>query len=139
MLKGFKDFILRGNVVDLAIAVVIGAAFGAVVSAFATDFIGSLIAAVGGVPNLDEVGPSIGKTQIVIGTTLTALLNFLIVSAVVYFAIVVPMTKLMEMRRTGQVEEVTATPEDIALLQEIRDLLKGQAPGGTDTVGTKGV
>lgn len=139
MLKGFRDFILRGNVVDLAIAVVIGVAFGAVVTAFATDFIGSLIAAVGGVPDLDEVGPKIGQTQIVIGTTLTALLNFLIVAAVVYFALVLPMNKLLLMRRTGEVEEVTATPEDIALLQEIRDLLKGQAPGSTDTVGTKGV
>lgn len=139
MLKGFKDFILRGNVVDLAIAVVIGAAFGLVVGAFATDFIGSLIAAVGGVPSLADVGPTVNGTKIIMGTTLTALLNFLIVAAVIYFAIVVPMNKLMLMRRRGEVEEVQATPEDIALLQEIRDLLKGQAPGATDTVGVKDV
>ncbi len=135
MIKGFRDFILRGNVVDLAIAVVIGAAFGAVVGAFATDFIGSLIAAVGGVPNLDDVGPVVNGTQINIGTTLTALLNFVIVAAVIYVALVVPMNRLMLMRKRGELEEVQATPEDVALLQEIRDLLKGQAPGATNTVG----
>jgi large conductance mechanosensitive channel len=123
MLRGFKDFLLRGNVVDLAVAVVIGGAFLAIVNALATDFIGSLISAAGGVPDLREVGPTINGTQINIGTTITAVINFIIVATIVYFVIVVPVTKLMERRKRGQEPEAEATPEDIALLQEIRDLL----------------
>lgn len=129
MVKGFKDFILRGNVVDLAVAVVLGVAFGAVVNAFATDFIGGLIAAAGGVPDVSELGFTVGEGNVIVGTTITTLLNFIIVAAVVYFAVVVPVQKLMERRKTGEEPEAVATPEDIALLQEIRDLLRAQ--GGT--------
>lgn len=124
MLKGFKDFLLRGNVIDLAVAVVIGAAFGGVVSAFATDFIGGLIGVIGGTPDFGTAGIAANGSKIVIGSTITALINFVIVAAVVYFVVVVPVTRLMERRRTGEEPEVVATPEDIALLQEIRDLLR---------------
>ena len=129
MIRGFRDFLLRGNVVDLAIAVVIGVAFGAVVSAFATDVIGGLIAAAGGVPNADGLAFSVNGADIIVGTTITALFNFVIVSAVVYFAVVVPVQKLMERRKTGEQPEAVGTPEDIALLQEIRDLLRDQTTG----------
>lgn len=127
MLKGFKDFLLRGNVVDLAVAVVVGASFGAVVSAFADDFIGGLIAAVGGVPDVGDVGWG----PVVIGTTITALINFVIVAAVVYVAVVVPVNRLMERRRRGEEPEVQAPPEDVLLLREIRDLLRARQGDAT--------
>jgi large conductance mechanosensitive channel len=125
MIKGFRDFLMRGNVVDLAVAVVIGTAFGGVVSAFARDFIGSILGKIGGKPNLDSVAPG----GINIGTTLTALINFLIVAAAVYFIVVVPMNQLSKLRRRPQEEEPVVIPEDIALLTQIRDLLaRGQSP-----------
>ena len=119
MIKGFRDFLMRGNVLDLAVAVVVGAAFTTVVNAFAKDFIGSLIGKVVQKPNLDAVQPG----GINIGTTLTALINFLIVAAVVYFLIVVPVNRLQRLRRRKDEEEPAPVPEDIALLKEIRDLL----------------
>lgn len=127
MLKGFKDFILRGNVVDLAVAVVIATAFGAIVNAFATDFIGGIIAAIGGVPNIDSVGVTVNGANIVIGTTITAAINFLIIAAVVYFVVVVPTNALLERRKRGMEPEVSAPTEDIVLLQEIRDLLRDRS------------
>lgn len=130
MFKGFKDFLLRGNVVDLAVAVIIGAAFGLVVSAFATDFIGGLIAAAGGVPDIGSVGFEVNGGNIIIGTTITAIINFIIVAGVVYFVVVVPVNKLMERRKRGEEPEVEAPSEDIVLLQQIRDLLAAQGGGG---------
>jgi large conductance mechanosensitive channel len=126
MLKGFKDFLLRGNVIDLAVAVVIGAAFGGVVTAFAKDFIGGLIGVIGGTPDFGTAGFSANGGKVIIGSTINALINFVIVAAVVYFVVVVPVTKLMERRKAGLEPEVAATTEDIALLQEIRDLLKAR-------------
>lgn len=138
VIAGFRDFILRGNVVDLAIAVVVGAAFSAVVNAVAEDFIGSLIAAVGGVPDLDGVGFDLDGTRIRVGTVLTALVNFLIVAAVVYFLVLVPVNRLLEVRRAGQEPEVAAPSEEVALLQEIRDLLREGARPAGGTPGTPG-
>jgi large conductance mechanosensitive channel len=129
-LKGFKDFILRGNVIDLAVAVALGAAFTAVVNALAVDFFGSLIAAFGGVPDLSAVGFELNGTVVQVGPFLAAVLNFLIVAAVLYFFVVVPVTHLFERRDSGE-EEVAAPAEDVALLREIRDLLRAQA-GGPD-------
>ncbi len=126
MLKGFKDFLLRGNVIDLAVAVVIGVAFGAVVTAFAKDFIGGLIGVIGGTPDFGTAGITANGGKIIIGSTINALINFVIVAAVVYFVVVVPVTRLMERRKAGLEPEVEATTEDIALLQEIRDLLKAR-------------
>lgn len=131
LIAGFKNFVLRGNVVDLAVAVVVGAAFGAVVTAFATDFVGSLIAATIGSADVGDVGPTINGTKIQVGTTITALLNFLIVAAVVYFLIVVPVNKLLALRATGEEPEIVAPAEEVLLLQEIRDLLRdGARPAG---------
>lgn len=139
MLKGFKDFILRGNVVDLAVAVVIGAAFGGIVSAFAKDFIGGLIGAIGGSPNFGTAGVMVNKSPIVIGSTVNAIINFLIVSAVVYFVVVVPTQRLLARRKSGQEPEAESTSEDIALLQEIRDLLRAANGAGGGDVGGRGV
>ncbi len=124
MIKGFKDFLLRGNVVDLAVAVVIGTAFAGVVAAFATDFIGGIIGAVGGSPDFGRAGFEVNDSDIVIGSTVTALINFVIVAAAVYFFVVVPVNRLMERRKAGVEPEVSAPSEDIVLLQEIRDLLR---------------
>ena len=128
MIKGFKDFLLRGNVVDLAVAVVIGVAFGAVVTAFAEDFIGGIIGAIGGSPDFGQAGFEVNDSKIVLGTTVTALINFLIVAFAVYFFVVVPVNKLMERRKKGEEPEVAAPSEDIVLLQEIRDLLRQRTP-----------
>ena len=124
MLKGFKDFLLRGNVIDLAVAVVIGVAFGAVVTAFATDFIGGIIGAIGGSPNFNGAGVDANGARIIIGSTINALIYFLIVAAAVYFFVVLPVNRLMERRKSGEEPEVEAPNEQILLLQEIRDLLR---------------
>ncbi|MDQ1624829.1 MAG: large conductance mechanosensitive channel [Actinomycetota bacterium] len=126
MIKGFKDFVMRGNVVDLAVAVVIGAAFAKVVAAFTDRIIQPFINAAGG-------GNSVGlgfhvrgnqpNTFVDIGSLITALLGFVIVAAVVYFVVVVPLTRLLERRDRGEEPPVTAPTEDIVLLKEIRDLL----------------
>jgi large conductance mechanosensitive channel len=130
MLKGFKDFLLRGNVVDLAVAVVIGAAFTKVVSAFTDKILQPLINAFGGA-NADGLGfrlvASRKSTFVDVGALITATVNFVITAAVVYFLVVVPVTELMARRRRGEEPPVTAPSEDIVLLQEIRDLLAGRS------------
>jgi large conductance mechanosensitive channel len=123
MIKGFRDFILRGNVVELAIAFVMGVAFSAVVTAFSKDFIGGIIGAIGGTPDYNKAGVTINDSKIVYGSTITALINFVIVAAVIYFLIVVPMNMLAERRRRGD-EDAPGPSEEVALLTEIRDLLK---------------
>jgi len=126
MIKGFRDFVLRGNVIDLAVAVVIGAAFGAVVTVFARDFIGGIIGAMGGTPDFGTAGVTVNGSKIIIGSTITALIYFLIVALAVYFFVVLPVNKLNERRRRGEEPEAEATPEDVALLREIRDLLRAR-------------
>ncbi len=127
MIQGFKNFIMRGNVVDLAVAVVIGAAFTAVVTSFTNNLINPLIAAVGG-GNVNGLGVQLiasnPKTVLDFGAVITAILNFLIVAAVVYFLVVTPMNLLAERRKRGEEPEPKAPAEDIVLLQEIRDLLR---------------
>ena len=135
MIKGFKDFLLRGNVIDLAVAVVLGTAFGAVIAAFANDFIGGLIGALGGSPDFGSAGFTINDSRVILGSTINALIYFVIVAAVVYFVVVVPVNNLMERRRRGEEPEVAAPTEDIVLLQEIRDLLREQR-GGTGGTGS---
>ena len=98
MLKGFRDFILRGNVVDLAIAVVIGIAFNAVVSAFVKDILTPLIAAIFGKPDFAALTFTINSSQFAYGDVLDAIISFLAVAAAVYFIVVVPMNKLAARR-----------------------------------------
>src|SRR5664279_6581916 len=118
MFKGFKDFLLRGNVVDLAVAVVVGVAFGGVVTAFAKDFIGGIIGAIGGSPDFGRAGFTVNNSDIILGSTINALINFVIVAAAVYFFVVVPVNRLMARRKSGQEPEVESPSEDIVLLQE---------------------
>ena len=129
MLKGFRDFLMRGNVVDLAVAVVIGAAFGGVVSAFADDFIGGLIGAIGGSPDFGNAGVTVNDSKIVYGSTITALVNFVIIAAVIYFVVVVPMTRLHRRTARDADAETPAPSDEAKLLTEIRDVLREQSPG----------
>jgi large conductance mechanosensitive channel len=99
MVRGFKAFLLRGNVVDLAIAVVIGVAFGAVITAFVKDLITPLIAAMGGKPDFGSLYFTINKSRFLFGDFFNALIAFLIVAAVIYFFVVVPYTALIERSR----------------------------------------
>ena len=126
MLKGFRDFLLRGNIVDLAVAVIIGSAFGAVVKAFADDFIGGLIGVIGGSPDFGRAGFVVNGSRIVYGSTLTSLIYFVIVAAVIYFLLVVPMQRLMSLRKEGAASESPAPTDETILLTEIRDLLREQ-------------
>ena len=124
MINGFKSFIMRGNVVDLAVAVVIGAAFGKVVTALVEGLINPLVAAVFGQPNLAGVMTfTINNAEFSIGRVLDALLSFLFVAAAIYFFVVLPLNTLAERRKRGVEPEPKAPAEDILLLQEIRDLL----------------
>jgi large conductance mechanosensitive channel len=128
MIKGFKDFVLRGNVVDLSVAVVIGAAFGSIVTAFTERIVRPLINAVP-TPGTAGLGVQLveGKesTYLDIAALITAALNFLIVAAVVYFVIVLPLNSLRERRKRGE-ETGPAEPTDVELLTEIRDLLRAR-------------
>ena len=96
MLKEFRQFILRGNLVDLAVAVVLGAAFGAVVTALVSDLVTPIIAAIGGKPNFDSLTFTIGKGTFHYGHFLNALLSFLIIAAVMFFFVVKPVNTLLE-------------------------------------------
>jgi large conductance mechanosensitive channel len=127
MIRGFRDFLMRGNVVDLAVAVVIGAAFGAVIAAFSTDFIGGIIGAIGGTPDFGRAGVTVNDSKIVYGSTVNALINFAIVAAAIYLFVVVPMQALATMRRREADAETPAPSDEAKLLTEIRDLLAAQS------------
>lgn len=94
MLKGFKEFVFRGNVIDLAVAVVIGAAFGAVVSAFVKDLLTPLIAAIAGKPDFSGLTFTVNNSGFLYGDFINALVSFLLVAAAVYFFVVVPLNAL---------------------------------------------
>ena len=128
MLKGFRDFILRGNVVDLAVAVVVGAAFTRVVTAFVEDLLTPLLAAAGGEPDFSGLSFTINSSQFRYGDFINAVVSFLIVAAVLYWLVVLPMTRLLARRRRGE-EPPPEPTEDILLLRQIRDLLRdGDTP-----------
>jgi large conductance mechanosensitive channel len=132
MIKGFKDFILRGNVVDLAVAVVIGAAFGSIVTAFTQRILEPLINAVTPPESPGfgiQIVPGKESTYIDVASLISATLNFVIVAAVVYFLIVLPLNSLKERRKRGE-EAGPAEPTDVELLIEIRDLLRAQHERG---------
>jgi large conductance mechanosensitive channel len=126
MIKGFKDFLLRGNVIDLAVAFVIGVAFAAVITAFTDNIIQPIINAVGGRESLGLgffIRDNDQKTFVDIGAFITALITFAITAAAIYFFVVVPVRKLMERRNRGEEPPAEAPTEDIVLLREIRDSL----------------
>jgi large conductance mechanosensitive channel len=128
--KGFKDFLMRGNVVDLAVAVVIGSAFTAIVTAFTSGLIKPLISTIGGTDAAKGLGYQIfdnnEATFLDFGGVINAAINFVLVAAVVYFVIVLPVKHVQERRKRGQ-EPGPSEPTDVELLIEIRDLLRAQA------------
>jgi|SRR5215204_5844725 len=125
MLKGFKDFLMRGNVLELAVAVVIGTAFTAVVTAFTENLINPIIAAFGG-SNANGLGFQLidgnPKTVVDVAAVLTAVINFVIIAAVVYFVFVLPYQAIEARRKRGE-EPGPAEPSDVEVLIQIRDLL----------------
>lgn len=125
MLKGFKEFLLRGNVVDLAVAVIIGTAFTAIVTAFTDSMIQPLINAIGGKDAAKGLGFHVisgnPSTFVNLGEVINAAINFVIIAAVVYFLIVMPVKKLQERRKAVGDDASGATEAE--LLTEIRDLL----------------
>src|ERR1700691_4001340 len=130
MLKGFKEFIMRGNVVDLAIAVVIGTAFTALVKAFVGDILTPIIAAIFGKPHFGDLTFSITTSQFLYGDLINVAITFVSVAAAIYFFVVLPLNKIAARRAKAQ-EPADELPPDIALLTEIRDLLAsrdGTAP-----------
>jgi len=146
MLKGFKEFIMRGNVVELAIAVVIGTAFQAVVSGVVSAIIQPLVNSAGG-KNVNGLGFSVRhgssaiekSTFVNFSSVINAIIAFVVTAAVVYFAFVLPMNKIKERRaaKTAKGEPDPAPkPEDIILLEQIRDLLMERNSGsGADPLG----
>jgi large conductance mechanosensitive channel len=128
VLKGFKDFLMRGNVVELAVAVIIGTAFTAVVTSIATHLIQPIIAAIGGtkVTGLSwTIVDGNEASTMDFAAILTALINFVIIAAIVYFGFVLPVKTIQERRKRGE-ETGPAEPTDVEVLMEIRDLLRQQ-------------
>ncbi len=123
ILKDFRQFLLRGNVVDLAVAVVIGAAFTAVVTALVRDLITPLLAAIGGKPNFASLSFKLRGSVFMYGDFLNALVSFLIIAGVVFFLVVQPINQLIKMAKRGKVADAPRDAQ-LVLLEEIRDLLK---------------
>lgn len=126
IIKEFRDFLVRGNLIELAVAFVMAGAFATVVAAFTDGIVMQFLAAIFGEPNFDSIGIDIGDSRLLIGTFLTALVNLVIVGAAVFFFIVKPV-QIIRDRKKGEPETV-APPEDIELLREIRDLLRAGRP-----------
>jgi len=131
VIKGFKEFIMRGNLIELAVAFIIGGAFATVVSTFTGIMLG-FIGKIGGQPDFS----SVTLLDVNIGRFINAVITFLIISFVVYFFVVTPYNKLQQRMSKGE-EEAPPSPE-IALLTEIRDLLAGR-PGSSNVQGGGGL
>jgi|LSQX01.3.fsa_nt_gb large conductance mechanosensitive channel len=143
-MKGFKEFIMRGNVIELAVAVIIGAAFTSIVNSLVDGIFNPIIAAIFNADEINKAVWQLGPISLGIGAVLGAVINFVLIAAVVYFAIILPMNKLNEaayVRKHGhkpEEEEAEATETD--LLTEIRDLLAAResAAGSTGAAGSAG-
>jgi large conductance mechanosensitive channel len=118
-MKGFKEFMLRGNVVELAVAVVMGAAFTAVVTAFVKDLLTPIIAAIVGAPDFSAIALTINGSKLMIGDFLNALFAFLMVGVAVYFFVVIPVNALMARMRRGEVAPDPTTKKCPECLSEI--------------------
>jgi large conductance mechanosensitive channel len=103
MLKGFKQFMLRGNVIDLAVAVIIGGAFGAVVTALVKDLVTPLVAAIGGQPDFSTIKFTLNGSRFLIGDFINAVIAFLMIGAAVYFFVVAPVNALTARMRRGEI------------------------------------
>jgi large conductance mechanosensitive channel len=127
VLEEFKQFLLRGNVIDLAVAIVLGVAFGAVVTSLVEDIITPIIAAIFGKPDFSNLTFTINGSVFRYGDFLNAVIAFLAVAAAIFFFVVKPMNVLAARRAAGQEPEAEAAPTvDQQLLMEIRDLLSAR-------------
>ncbi len=141
MLRGFKEFIMRGNVVDLVIAVVIGAAFGAVVNALVKDIVTPIIAAIGGQPDFSKLTFTVNKSTFLYGEFINAIFAFVLIAAAIYFVVVLPLNKVAARRalKTAKGEpDPSPKAEDIVLLEQIRDLLSDRGAPQTGQHDTSG-
>jgi large conductance mechanosensitive channel len=136
MLKGFKDFIMRGNVVDLAVGIVIGAAFTTVINAFTNAFLKPVIQLVSGGQGVQAGVFKVRGIPFDWASFINACITFLITAAALYFLVVLPLNKLAERRARGEEPPPSAPSEEIKLLTEIRDaLITGRAaPGAVNDV-----
>ena len=125
MFKEFRDFLFRGNIVDLAVAVVIGAAFGAVVTSLVADILTPLLG-IFGIPDFSTWVIQIGDAEMRIGLFLNSLISFVMIAAAIFFVVVKPMQR-MNATMAQKVEEEAAGPTEIELLTEIRDALRKSA------------
>jgi large conductance mechanosensitive channel len=122
LIKEFRDFLMRGNIIELAVAVIMASAFTPVITALVEGVFTPFLAAIFGEPNFDSVGFDVGDSRVLIGLFITALINFVLIAAGVFFFIVKPMNIIRDRQRKG--EEAPAEPsDDIKLLTEIRDIL----------------
>lgn len=129
MLKGFKEFISRGSVVELAVGVIIGAAFKNIVDALVDGIINPLIAAVIGKPDFsDAFILTLNGTDVKFGLLITAVINFILMAFAIYFCIVVPMNALNARRKKDEEETVEEASDEVKLLTEIRDALAQGTP-----------
>jgi large conductance mechanosensitive channel len=119
MLKGFKEFIMRGNVIDLAVAVVIGAAFGAVITAFVTNILTPLIAAIVGKPDFSAFVATLNGSEIKYGLFLNALISFLLIATAIYFVMIAPMNAWKARQARGQAPPDPTTKTCDACLEAI--------------------
>ncbi|MBZ5559869.1 MAG: large conductance mechanosensitive channel protein MscL [Acidobacteriia bacterium] len=119
MLKGFRQFLLRGNVIDLAVAVVIGAAFGAVVTALVKDLLTPLIAAVVGQPDFSAIAFEVNGSKFLIGDFINAVMSFVLIGAAVYFFVVVPVNALMARLKRGDAPPDPTTKKCPECLSEV--------------------
>jgi large conductance mechanosensitive channel len=130
MIKGFKDFIMRGNVVELAVAVVMGTAFGAIVNALVADMIMPLITAIFGKQDYSNLVWTLNKSQIAYGKFITAVISFLLIAFAVYFFIVVPLNHFEKLRkRRSGLPEQPPSETEVELLVQIRDALTNSGSG----------
>ena len=126
MLKEFRQFIVRGNLVDLAVAVVIGTAFSAVVAALVKDLITPLIAAVGGEPDFSGLTFTINDSVFRYGSFLNALITFVLVAAALFFFVVKPYNLYLSRRRRVDEEPTIQKTDEVLVLEEIRDIMRTQ-------------
>ena len=128
----FREFVLRGNVIDLAVAVVIGAAFGAVVTALVKDLLTPIVAAVAGKPDFSSLTFTVNESRFFYGDFLNAVISFLSIALAVFVFVVKPLNMLVERRKramaAGAAPEPASLSDEAVLLTEIRDLLRSQRP-----------
>jgi large conductance mechanosensitive channel len=138
-MKGFKQFLLRGNVLDLAVAVLMGAAFGAVITALVKDLITPLIAAIVGQPDFSAIAFTVNNSKFLVGDFINAVISFLLVAAAVYFFVVVPVNRILARMRRGEAAPDPTTKKCPECLSEVPIAARKCAfctstlPGGTAT------